>query len=603
MRRSSSYRTLIPLLLTVCMAWSHEGQQNNSEYRQNKIIAMSKDTQQLSYGKDAGDWTPAGVINGIDALTFAKMTADGVPINGTCDDATFIRRVSLILTGRLPDPERTRTFLADTASNKRATYIDEVLAGEAFNTHWAFWFQEYFQSTGSVLRSGLTWYNDWLAEAVASSMPLDTMAEEMMLATGLTDEQGAPNFYARSAEMARLPQDVWDNFAINASTKFLGVPLTCISCHDGAYHLEDINLYLAERKREDLWAMASYFTEIDRRPGTRSDNLILSLNVIRVNSEGYMAESDSGDRPVRDGGLITPKYMFDGSTPTAGASFVQTIADKITNDRQFARNFANRFWGHAFGLAMVEPMDSFDLYRIDPEYPLPEGWEQQALDLDLLEHMTDKMIEFKFDMRDYLRYVLNSATFQMSSEYLPGNWQDTYAPYYTRYLAHRMSAESVFDSIVVATGVIDPIRQTRRNGETTDVYEADYAHQLIDIDQPRGRNQSDVGTFLQAFGRGNRFDIPRTSDGGITQALLMMNSTVLTSRMSSPSRRLNTYLDGNYTTDQIIRELYLDVLCREPSESESNALKDELASYETLELQAVTAQWLLINKVEFNFIY
>ena len=179
-------------------------------------------------------------------------------------------------------------------------------------------------------------------------------------------------------------------------------------------------------------------------------------------------------------------------------------------------NFANLLWGHAFGLAMVEPSDGFDFYRIDPNYPLPPGWESQVLDHALLEHMTDSMIDLDFDLRGYLRYMLNSATFQMSSQWPAGNWEEAYAPYYSRFLARHMTAETVYDAIAVATGVAPNLNYIYFN-ERDRLYTANYAHELPDVNQPRGNRFNAVSIFLDSFGRGNRFDLPRNNDGSIVQ--------------------------------------------------------------------------------------
>ena len=583
--------------------FSHEGMVRKD--RSDRIRIINQQVTTLSQSRsvpEAEAYEPATVLNHIDELTFKKMNQDGVPVNGLCDDSTFIRRLSLLLTGRLPDPAETRAFLASTDPEKRADLIDQTLESEAFNTFWSFWFQEYFESATRILRAGQRPYNEYLADAVASGKKLDVMALEMLTASGLTDEVAPANFYARANGMSRLQQDFWDNTAIAASSKFLGVPLDCISCHDGAYHLEEINLYLADRKREDVWGMAAFFSEVNIRPGRREGNLVLSANIAQNRNPGYVAETDSGDRPVRAGGLIPPKNMFTGAGVEQGKGMRQSIAEQMIADRQFARNFANRFWGHLFGLAMVEPMDGFDLYRIDPERELPEGWEKQALDLDLLEHMTDQLIGFNYDLRDYLRYVLNSATFQMSSEFLPGSWQASYAPYYSRYLARHMTAEMVYDSVVVATGVEVPLRQNYF-GERGTQYFTNYAHGLIDNSQPRVGAQREINIFLQSFGRGNRFDLPRSNQGSISQALLMMNSPVINEPLTNRQGRVSTYLSQNLSEADIIRELYLDIYCREPTTQETDQLVEELAKFESTTEKATTVMWLLLNRVEFTFIY
>lgn len=570
-----------------------------------RIDQLNETTQRVyndQRNKPTGLWTPADPMNEIDDITFATMNRVGVPVNQLCDDATFLRRTSLVLTGRIPDPDLTRQFLASSSPSKRADLIDELLLSDAFNLHWAFWFQEMFESTGRILRGGRNLYNGYFDEAVVGSKPFDQMAWELMTHLGVTDVVAEPNFYARAGEMSRLPQDFWDNSAIMASEKFLGVRIECVSCHDGAYHLEDINLYLTEKKREDLWGMAAFYADLSRRPGTVSENLVLSIDVYKnPRSQGYLAETDSGDRPERYGGLVEPKYMLDERGVDTQLGVLESVASYIINDRQFARNFANRLWAHAFGMGMVEPIDSFDLYRIDPDYPLPEGWDMQAFDIGLLEHMTDRARTFGFDLRETLRYICNSATFQLDSQF-PTRWQAGYTPAHSRYMARRLSAESVYDSIVVATGIAIPIQQTGRGEQPSTAF---YAHELDDIDMPRSRQdeQQAIRVFLDSFGRGNRFDVPRTSDGGIAQALLLMNSAVTSDRVNQRQGRLTGYLNQGLPIADIVDELFLDVLTRHPNDDEKQAILDEIESYGSVAEQARTALWLLLNKLEFIHIY
>ena len=609
----------VTLLLPIL---AHEGYQaeNPNTARQQKIKQLNGNLQKIAgsgpldqglFTKGPGSnvgkgdiistWAPAVELNDIDQVTFKKMREDAVPINGLCSDSVFLRRVSLILTGRLPDPDLTRSFLGDNHPEKRSNLVETLMASESFNTHWAFWFQEYFRSNGFMLRAGLLPYNQYFAEMVQTNKSLDQMTRDLMTTFGLSDQVAEANFYVRANQMSRQEVDFWDNAAVEASSKFLGVPLECISCHDGAYHLEEVNLYLAEKKRSDFWAMSAFFAGVTRRPGLRDENQILSLNITERPTDGYLAESNSGDRPIRDGGLITPQYLFSGQLPIAEKTFAQSIADIIVADRQFARNWANRLWGHVFGLAMVEPMDSFDLKRIDPEAELPEGWTHQALDLNLLEHMTDKMIEFNFDLRAYFRYVLNSATFQMSSEFLPGNWEEQYAPYYTRYLARHMTSEMVYDSITVATGVTTQMNMRSRGSDA--VLTANFAHELPDNNQPRGNRYSDIFQFLQGFGRGNRTDLPRSNDGNIGQALLLMNSPVIHDRLIHPTSRLAGYLNQGLSGERIVEELYLDLFMRTPTAAETQAFLTEISQIEDPRDQLSSVLWLLMNRVEFTYIY
>ncbi|MCB1049040.1 MAG: DUF1549 domain-containing protein [Acidobacteria bacterium] len=596
-----SMRTLIVCLLGAAL-FAHEGMTADACSSEATLQNLNQQTQLLFKGQSASAKAAAQPINEIDDQVFAKWKELDIPTNGICDDATFLRRASLILTGRIPDPNLTRSFLTSTNPNKRDDLIDSLMKSEAFETHWAFWFQEMFQVSGRILRGGRDIYDAYFKQVVQEDKPMDQMAYEILTTLGQSDLVPQPNFYVRANDTVRVVQDFYDNAAIHAAQKFLGLQIECISCHDGAYHLENINLFLADKKREDLWAMAAYFSELQRRPATRSDNLILSLLIAkqRGGSQGYLAESDTGDRPAREGGLITPRYLLDDSKPATGAPFLETFAEKIIGDRQFARNFANRFWAHCFGMGMVEPIDAMDPLRIDANLSLPEGWDYQSSDLALLEFMTDLFIQSNYQFKPFLRKIVSSATFQMDSQF-NAEWDPAWTPYYARYMAKRLSAESVYDSLVVGTGVATQLANTgsTRDAAITRVF---YAHELLDTDQPRGGDQT-VTSFLDTFGRGNRYDIPRSPEGSIAQALLMMNSGVVNSRLLAPISRISGYLQQRQSAETIVDNLYLDLLVRMPTAEEKATLLEAVSSFSTTQDQAAAAVWLLVNKLEFLFVY
>ena len=59
-----------------------------------------------------------------------------LPVSLPADDATFLRRVTLDLTGRLPSANQVKAFLADSNSKKRETLVDALLQSDEFNEYW-----------------------------------------------------------------------------------------------------------------------------------------------------------------------------------------------------------------------------------------------------------------------------------------------------------------------------------------------------------------------------------------------------------------------------------------------------------------------------------
>ena len=81
-----------------------------------QVIVIPKD---LPY-----TWPDIAPHNYIDEAVFTKLKKLRLAPSAVCDDATFIRRAYLDLTGTLPTPEETRAFTEDRDNNKRSRLVD-----------------------------------------------------------------------------------------------------------------------------------------------------------------------------------------------------------------------------------------------------------------------------------------------------------------------------------------------------------------------------------------------------------------------------------------------------------------------------------------------
>src|SRR5262245_22268535 len=79
---------------------------------------------------------PAAVAAEIDRLVAKQCTEAKVPASPRADDAEFLRRATLDITGRIPTAQRTVAFLKDSDPGKRARLIDELLAERTYGEHF-----------------------------------------------------------------------------------------------------------------------------------------------------------------------------------------------------------------------------------------------------------------------------------------------------------------------------------------------------------------------------------------------------------------------------------------------------------------------------------
>lgn len=66
-------------------------------------------------------------MNFVDAEIDAQLTQLNLTANETADDASFLRRLQLDLTGRLPTPEELLSFQSNVSGEYRTQSIDTML--------------------------------------------------------------------------------------------------------------------------------------------------------------------------------------------------------------------------------------------------------------------------------------------------------------------------------------------------------------------------------------------------------------------------------------------------------------------------------------------
>ena len=217
--------------------------------------------------------------NFIDDYIFGKMKLDGVPHAPLSTDTEFMRRVYLDLWGRLPDADAVRQFVADSDSEKRNKLIDKLLgldfmdpdklgfAGNQdddyrgpwlveapFLDKWTFFFSDLFRIGGGGTNSGPA-FKDFISLCLKYDVPYDYFVRELLTATAIGGKvSGAAGFLIRHKvgglrDADVMHEDTCDEITLSVSKIFLGVNLECVSCHDGAGHLENINLGLSEITR------------------------------------------------------------------------------------------------------------------------------------------------------------------------------------------------------------------------------------------------------------------------------------------------------------------------------------------------------------------
>ena len=540
--------------------------------------------------------------NRIDEHLFAAMQEDKIPHARLSDDTSFLRRVHLDLTGRIPTPDQIAKFVSDTDATKRDREIERLIASDAWVDKWAYWYGDLFRNCANRIGNPSTENLDkWIRKSLSQDKPYDQMVTELLTATASNSgwmPDAAPSGYLvrwhipGDTMYSDRHEDTSDEIVIQSSKIFLGLNFQCISCHGGAGFLEKVDLGLSKKKREELWALAAFFGKTRVRIVPFQDRFTISEDGV-----GYDSNSKSSVRLHRMGESVQPTFMLSGEPADPNYPLRAQFAKMLTSHPQFAKATANLFWKEFFGLGIVEPVDGFDLARQDPANPPPAPWTIQPTNPQLLDDLGKYFAENRFSLKSLMRFITQSSAYQLSSHF-DSEWQASYTPYFARHYVRMLSSEELHDAMVDATGVYpDYPRKHMLYG--TPQSPIRYWTQAA---TPENIGDGDAKQLLRTFGQSNREWANPDKSGSILQAMMMMNSKFVTSRVTATGRSFSkTMLDSILTDDQIVESMYLRSLSRKPTEHEREIARSWIAENRQVGIEDL--QWSLLNKLDFLFNY
>jgi hypothetical protein len=555
----------------------------------------------------------------IDAFIWADFNKRGIKPAPPTTDWEFIRRVTLDLTGRIPKPERVLSFVQDTAENKRAKLVDELLADPAWTDKWTMFFGDLYQNVDNKASTGLRRYPDgrnafykWIYYSIAEGKPYNVMASELISAAGENTHMDGPSNWILNGQITGGPaQDVMDQSAAFVMDTFLGMTyVNCVLCHNGRGHLDQISLWGSRTTRYQAWQLASYmsktsFTSVSLDPPANT-NRYWRINT-NATATDYALNTTTGNRPGRIAPTgcrsgqpcyyVPPQYIFTGDTPKPGENYRVALARSVTSDFQFARATVNYIWAHLFGRGIVDPPNTFDPARLDPNNPPPDPWTLQPSNPALLNALAQHFVDSGYNLRALMKEIANSDVYQLSTRY-EGTWNPEWEPYFARKFVRRLWSEEVHDAVLQSSGTATPM--TVRGFSDVGFPQPLYAMQLPDTTTSAG---GDSQTVLDTFFRGNRDDNPRRPDGSILQALALMNNNFIVQRSRATGTNSSKLIAQNLTrsNNEIIDALYLAILSRLPSPQERQKISIPSGSTRTAAIQDLA--WTLYNKVDFVFNY
>ncbi|MBZ5576124.1 MAG: DUF1549 and DUF1553 domain-containing protein [Acidobacteriia bacterium] len=595
--------------------------------RDSRLSATTEQvTRLLSFvAADGGDipLTSTQQTGSIDSYIFGALQTNNITPASKTTDWEFIRRVTLDLTGRIPTPARVLAFVADTTPNKRANLVSELLASPQWVDKWTMFYGDLFQNTATKSSTGLlrfpqgrNAFYQWIRDSLTANKPYNQMATELIATAAPSSyDEGRINYLIGGVVTGGPVQDVTDQMTANTFDTFLGIThVNCLLCHNGRGHLDQVSLWGSQTTRYQAWQLSSFLSHTQAARtnvtvGTSTQYYWSLLDNTTGFTTDYKLNTTTGNRPARVAPsgcksgqpcfYVAPQYLFNGTVPQPGETYRAALARNITGDFQFARAAVNYLWAYFFGQGLVDPPDTFDPLRLDPNNPPPAPWTLQPSNPALLNALAQHFIDSGYNLKSIMSEIANSNAYQLSSQY-PGQWDASWQPYFARKYVRRLWAEEVHDAVVQSSGLLPSYTITG----FTDLGFAkpSYAMQLPDVvNMPPG----DIGNnFLDSFLRGNRDDQPRKQDGSILQALNLMNNPFVEARLQATGTAASPLIAGNLTlaNSDLINTLYLNILSRFPTGDEMTKAQAAIATgNRTQAVQDLV--WSLYNKVDFVFNY
>ena len=475
--------------------------------------------------------------NFVDEEIFAKLKTLGLPPSGICDDATFLRRVTLDLTGRLPTIEETREFLDSSSADKRARKIDALLdsAGYAdlFAGKWAGILRNKAGRNLEQVARETYAFHDWIREGLLRNKPFDRFATELITARGAAGRNPAVSWY-------RAVKETNDRMA-DVAQAFLGVRVHCAQCHHHPYE---------KWSQDDYYGMAAFFTTVGRKEARKMPENDSVYHMRQV----ALAKNPNTNKELRP----TP---LDGAPIEIPAERDPRInlAEWMTSPDNpwFSKMLVNRYWKHFFGRGFVEPEDDIRVTN-PPTHPV------------LVEKLAESFEKSGYDLKELCRTICNSRTYQLSS--IPNEHNAADEQNFSRCQPRRLSAEVMLDAINDVAGAKNSF-----NRQPAGV-------RAVALPDDNANNES---FFLRVFGRpqmDTACECERTSSANLGQSLHLINSDDIHRILGTGDGRAAILAKDLKRSDKDrIVEVYLSALSRKPVEKE---LKIALAHLEKKRAQA-----------------
>ena len=523
----------------------------------------------LIKANDNYKWKGPSPKNEIDHYVFSKLKLFNQNPSDVSDDLTFLRRVSLDVTGSLPSSDTARSFLSDKRKDKRSILIEELLKSEEYASFWALKWADLLRVEEKTLDSkGVEKIYGWLKEMIGSGKPLDQFTKDILCATGSTYNNPPANFY----RALRAPV----NRAEAVAQVFIGTRINCAKCHDHPF--ENV-------RQDDYYRFAAIFDAIDyeiienkRKDGFDKHRFVGEQVIKLVSADKFQNKFLKDPRTKKP---PEPGFLDSSSGPIKSFdNRLEEVADWITSHPRFAKVQANRIWSNLVGQPLVDPID--DVRETNP-----------ASNPELLQFLSKELIESGFDQKHLIRLITNSITYQLSSD--PGLVLNVGTDLtFARAKVMRYPAEVIIDAAHKSMSI---------ESEFSDSFKSKSAITMPGVDSVHlSKNPHENDKFLKIFGKPARLtnsDAERSNETTLAQVFELTAGKTLNTILSHQENKIGQLLKNGKDDLEIIDELYWSILTRPPVDEEWSAFLSYLNMSSNRRSALEDVAWSLLNAKEF----
>ncbi len=488
--------------------------------------------------------------NFIDDLVFKKLQALGLPPSGVCDDATFLRRVTVDIAGRLPTFEESEKFLADADPAKREKLVDRLLSSvdyaEFFANKWGAILRNKRQQEGDKMATFA--FHNWIRDSLHENKPYDQFVREVVSASGEPGRNPAVAWYREVADASAQVEDT--------AQLFLGLRIQCARCHHHPFE---------KWSQKDYYGFQAFFSQVGRKKGHAN-------GYERIYHKRGVAQA----RHPKTGEEIRPTGLGGEPLAISPDDDPRTMLADWMSDPQnpfFAKALANRYWKHFFSRGLVDPED--DMRVTNP-----------ASNPELLDALAQNFVEYKYDLKHLVRTICTSQTYQLSAE--PNAWNAKDKQNFSRYYPKRLNAEVLLDAIDQVTGAPSRFGGVPAGTRAVELPDNGFS-----------------SYFLTVFGKpesSSACECERSSEANLAQSLHLLNSGEIQGKLTNGAG-LAAALGGDTTRPHLekVRQLYLLAFSREPTEDELSIAVGHIEKAENKRFAYEDIVWALVNTKEFLF--